>query len=41
MKFTASAIAGIVAAYLVDDYHFDGLYFNACREVMYHIWHGY
>ena len=41
MKLTTSVFACVVAAYLADGYYFEGLYFNAFRDVMYHIWHGY
>ena len=41
MKLTTSAIVCLTAAYFADAYYFNGLYFNAFRDVMYHIWHGY
>ena len=41
MKLMASTLACLAAAYFADAHYFDGLYFNASCDVVYHIWHGY
>jgi len=41
MKLTVSAVTCLVAIYFMDMYFFDGAYFNAVRDIMYHVWNGY
>jgi hypothetical protein len=41
MKLWVVAVIVVGAAYFADAYYFNGIYFNAFRDVIYHMVHGY
>jgi hypothetical protein len=41
MRISVTTIVCVGTLYFVDAYFFNGIYFNAFRGVIYHLWYGY